>query len=79
MALPVQAVEASRLEEDAQMEQYGLVEGGHDVDIADLRTRVGGCTLFLLMHALDGVRTEQFDQTSRDINKAMGALEGLGF
>lgn len=75
----MQAVAASRLEEDAQVEQYGLVEGGHDLDIADLRTRVGGCTLFMLMHDLDAPHTDQFDRTSRDIDKAMDALKGLGF
>lgn len=75
----MQAVEASRLEEDTQVEQYGFVEGGHDLDAADLRTRVGGCTLFMLMHSLDGAVTEQFDQKSRDISKALDALSGLGF
>eukprot|EP00892_Ulva_mutabilis_P008893 jgi/Ulvmu1/6376/UM003_0004.1 len=74
-----QAVRASRLEEDAQMEQYGLVEGGHDLDAADLRTRVGGCALFMLMHALDAVHSDAYDRKSRDIDKAMDVLKGLGF
>ena len=35
-----QAMAAARVEEDAQIEEWGLVEGGHDVDIADIRVRV---------------------------------------
>jgi chaperone required for assembly of F1-ATPase len=39
--LPVAgAVAAARVEEDYQMEEWGCVEAGHDLDIADLRTRV---------------------------------------
>ena len=32
---PQEAMDASRIEEDFQMEQWGLVEGGHDVDRAN--------------------------------------------
>lgn len=34
------AVAAARAEEDLQIEEWGLVEGGHDVDLADLRVRL---------------------------------------
>lgn len=37
----------SRLEEDHQIEQWGLVEGGHDIDIADMRVRVAAPSVFL--------------------------------
>ncbi|CAA3028900.1 ATP synthase mitochondrial F1 complex assembly factor 2 [Olea europaea subsp. europaea] len=42
-----QAIELIRLEEDLQVERWGLVEGGHDVDIADLRVQVSAATVFL--------------------------------
>jgi ATP synthase F1 complex assembly factor 2 len=47
-----QVLAAARLEEDHQMEQWGLVEGGHDIDIADMRVRVAAPCLFvrLLQH-----------------------------
>ena len=32
-----EAVDAARLEEAAQIEEWGLVEGGHDIDISDLK------------------------------------------
>ena len=37
---------AARLEEDLQLESWGLVEGGHDLDVADLRARVAAPLLF---------------------------------
>jgi ATP synthase F1 complex assembly factor 2 len=40
-------IEASRVEEDFQIEQWGLVEGGHDIDIADIRVRVSAPLVFL--------------------------------
>ncbi|KAL8471179.1 hypothetical protein ACS0TY_028128 [Phlomoides rotata] len=42
-----QAIELIRLEEDFQVDQYGLVEGGHDIDIADLRVQISSAALFL--------------------------------
>ena len=42
-----QAVAAARLEEDHQIAAWGLVEGGHDIDIADLRVRVAAPALFV--------------------------------
>ena len=41
------AIEAARLEEDYQMEEWGLVEGGHDIDIADMKVRIAGPAMFL--------------------------------
>lgn len=35
------AVKAARLEEDFQLEDWGMVEAGHDLDIADTHTRIG--------------------------------------
>jgi len=42
-----EAVELIRLEEDCQIDRYGLVEGGHDVDIADLQVHISSATVFL--------------------------------
>ena len=41
------AIAAARLEEDIQIQEWGLVEGGHDIDIADIRVRVAAPALFL--------------------------------
>lgn len=41
------AIQVIRLEEDFQIEDWGLVEGGHDVDLADLRCRVAAASVFL--------------------------------
>ena len=38
---------AARLEEELQIEEWGLVEGGHDIDIADLRVRVAAPSVFV--------------------------------
>ncbi|KAG4940540.1 hypothetical protein JHK87_044411 [Glycine soja] len=42
-----EAIELIRLEEDSQVDRWGLVEGGHDVDIADLRVQVSSAIVFL--------------------------------
>ncbi|CAG9459967.1 unnamed protein product [Pedinophyceae sp. YPF-701] len=42
-----EAVELSRLEESAQIREWGLVEGGHDIDIADLEARLAACEAML--------------------------------
>ena len=45
--LDVPAAEAcARLEEDIQIEQWGLVEGGHDHDLARIRTQLSSAVLF---------------------------------
>lgn len=41
------AIELIRLEEDLQVDRWGLVEGGHDVDIADLRVQISSAVVFL--------------------------------
>ncbi|CDP16642.1 unnamed protein product [Coffea canephora] len=42
-----EAIELIRLEEDLQVDSWGLVEGGHDVDIADLKVQVASAAVFL--------------------------------
>ncbi|XP_044465392.1 ATP synthase mitochondrial F1 complex assembly factor 2-like [Mangifera indica] len=42
-----EAIELIRLEEDLQVDRWGLVEGGHDVDIADLRVQISSAAVFL--------------------------------
>ncbi|KAL3692844.1 hypothetical protein R1sor_006495 [Riccia sorocarpa] len=49
------ALDIIRLEEEHQIEEWGLVEGGHDIDIADLRVRISAASIFLrlLSYSLD--------------------------
>ncbi|KAK8478510.1 hypothetical protein V6N13_043347 [Hibiscus sabdariffa] len=42
-----EATELIRLEEDLQVEKWGLVEGGHDIDIADLKVQIASAIVFL--------------------------------
>ncbi|XP_031122388.1 ATP synthase mitochondrial F1 complex assembly factor 2-like [Ipomoea triloba] len=42
-----EAIELIRLEEDLQIDKWGLVEGGHDLDIADLQVQVASAAVFL--------------------------------
>ncbi|KAB5521009.1 hypothetical protein DKX38_025328 [Salix brachista] len=42
-----EAIELIRLEEDFQVDTWGLVEGGHDIDIADLRVQISSAAVFL--------------------------------
>ncbi|XP_043695607.1 ATP synthase mitochondrial F1 complex assembly factor 2 [Telopea speciosissima] len=42
-----EAIELIRLEEDLQVDRWGLVEGGHDVDIADLMVQISSAAVFL--------------------------------
>lgn len=44
-----QVIEASRIEESHQIEEWGLVEGGHDIDIAELNVRISAPLVFLDM------------------------------
>lgn len=41
------AIAAARIEEDFQLEDWGMVEAGHDLDIADTKTRIGAAAVFL--------------------------------
>jgi len=49
---PSEAHNACRLEEDFQMEQWGLVEGGHDVDQAASLASLASASTFLRLHSL---------------------------
>ena len=42
-----QAIRGARVEEDFQIEEWGLVEGGHDIDIADAKARVVAPAVFI--------------------------------
>lgn len=42
-----QVLETARVEEDHQIEEWGLVEGGHDLDLADMKVRVAAPIVFL--------------------------------
>ncbi|KAJ7970718.1 ATP synthase mitochondrial F1 complex assembly factor 2-like [Quillaja saponaria] len=42
-----EAIKLIRLEEDLQVDKWGLVEGGHDLDIADLRVQISSAAVFL--------------------------------
>ncbi|KAL6325241.1 hypothetical protein AAG906_023086 [Vitis piasezkii] len=42
-----EAIELIRLEEDLQVDKWGLVEGGHDVDVADLKVQISSAAAFL--------------------------------
>ena len=51
------AMEAARLEEDVQVEEWGFVQGGHDIEAADLRARLTAALVMrylLLEWARDG-------------------------
>jgi ATP synthase F1 complex assembly factor 2 len=47
-----QAVAAARIEEEYQLEDWGMVEAGHDLDIADARSRIGAPAVFTRLLAL---------------------------
>ncbi|XP_020532180.1 ATP synthase mitochondrial F1 complex assembly factor 2 isoform X1 [Amborella trichopoda] len=42
-----EAIKLIRLEEDLQVDRWGLVEGGHDVDMAELRVQIASAAVFL--------------------------------
>lgn len=74
-----QAVAAARVEEDLQMAEFGLVEGGHDLDIVDLRTRVAGAALFLRLLDVDRPAAVAPEAVSKSVDRAMANLRDLGF
>jgi ATP synthase F1 complex assembly factor 2 len=43
------AIKLIRLEEDLQVDKWGLVEGGHDIDVADLKVQISSATVFLAL------------------------------
>ncbi|CAL1352664.1 unnamed protein product [Linum trigynum] len=42
-----EAIELIRFEEDLQVDKWGLVEGGNDLDIADLKVQISSAVVFL--------------------------------
>ncbi|KAH0929374.1 ATP synthase mitochondrial F1 complex assembly factor 2 [Brassica rapa] len=48
------AIKLIRLEEDLQVDKWGLVEGGHDIDIADLKVQISAATVFLALSRQNG-------------------------
>lgn len=47
------AVWTARVEEEFQIDLWGMVEGGHDIDRADLRVRIASsCMLLRLLKAV---------------------------
>lgn len=42
-----EVLKIARIEEDDQIEKWGLVEGGHDIDIADAHVRISAPYIFL--------------------------------
>ena len=42
-----EAIASIRVEEEMQIEEWGMVEGGHDLERADLRARLTACTVML--------------------------------
>lgn len=51
---PQEAMDASRLEESFQIEDWGMVEAGHDLDIADITTRVSAPALMVRLLEMGG-------------------------
>lgn len=50
-----EACAAARLAEDAQIDEWGLAEGSHDIDIVDLRIRVAASSVFAKLSADAGL------------------------
>jgi ATP synthase F1 complex assembly factor 2 len=48
-----EAIAAARVEEEAQIEEWGLVEGGHDLDQLDIRVRVGAPVMLMKLRSID--------------------------
>ena len=48
-----QALQAARLEENISVEEWGLVEGGHDLDELDICVRVAAPAMFARLAALN--------------------------
>jgi ATP synthase F1 complex assembly factor 2 len=45
-----EAIYLSRLEEEMQIEEWGMVEGGHDIDRADQNVRVAAPAIFMKLY-----------------------------
>lgn len=46
------AVAAARLEEDQQLQEWGMVEAAHDLDAADVRSRIAAPSVFVRLLSL---------------------------
>ena len=42
-----EAIAAARVEEEAQIEEWGLVEGGHDLDQLDIKVKVSAPVMLM--------------------------------
>jgi ATP synthase F1 complex assembly factor 2 len=49
-----ETVEAVRLEEHFQIGEWGMVEGGHDIDLADVKVRVFAPVVFMQLVRYSG-------------------------
>ncbi len=51
-----QGLEAARVEENFQIEGWGLVEGGHDIDSASVKVQLAAPSIFLRLLHSDAAR-----------------------
>lgn len=42
-----EALTAAQIEEQFQIDGWGMVEGGHDIDAADIRVRIAAPSVFV--------------------------------
>lgn len=49
-----EAIAAARVEEETQIEEWGLVEGGHDLDQLDIRVKVAAPVMLMKLRADNG-------------------------
>lgn len=47
-----QALAVTRLEEQINIDGWGMVEGGHDIDAADLQVRIAAPSVFVQLLAI---------------------------
>lgn len=47
-----EAIKISRVEEEFQIGNWGLVEGAHDIDVADLTAKLSAAKVFLNLRRL---------------------------
>lgn len=50
-----EGIRLARLEETLQLEEWGYVEGGHDIDDADMRVRISSASIFARLLPKPGV------------------------
>lgn len=54
-----QGLEAARVEENFQIEGWGMVEGGHDIDSAGIKVLIAAPSIFLRLLRHDKSQSEQ--------------------